>query len=145
MRDRTLQLLVGGTLLLVVVSGVVVATRRQPVDLDPGSPEGTVQEFVEAVLEGDVDRAEELATQPLCDFGFDPFVREDFQISLIDSEIRGDRAEVRVLITTFGGESPFERYESSYEDRFLLVRVDGDWKVDSSPWPFGLCPEENTP
>src|SRR5690606_28694876 len=58
--DRTLPIILGLIAALVVVAVVVVFTRGAPEQLDPATPEGTVQQYVTAVIDGDHAAAAEL-------------------------------------------------------------------------------------
>lgn len=133
-----MQILIGLTILLVVAAGVTAALRNPTPDFDPDSPEGVVKAFVEAILAGDVETAASLQAEGREPCSFD---NQSIRVTYRSTEVRGDRATVTVVISTVGGSSPFDTYESSYEDRFRLESVDGRWKVVDGPWPFSVCPD----
>ena len=49
--NRVLAIFVGAVVLLAALAGVVVANRATPA-LDPNTPEGVVQEYLQAVIDG---------------------------------------------------------------------------------------------
>jgi hypothetical protein len=134
----------GAVLVLVAVAAVAVVLRSGVEEFDADTPEGTVQRYVEALLDGDDQAAAAFLTpgnEP-CDF-FDPGFLDTVRVGLIDVTTRDTSAGVQVRITTAGGEPPFERYESSSEGEFRLTRGPaGAWLVEQAPWPFEICKEE---
>ena len=126
---------------LVLAAVAVVAFGGEPKRLDPSSPEGVVQGFVTAVLDGDLATAREmLVADPstvvdgLCPRPAD--VTDISRVAIADTTVSGDEATVWVTITTGGGNDPFD---SGYtgRDSFHLVNQDGAWRIDQTPWQ--LC------
>jgi len=134
-------MILGGVVLVLVVAAVaVLAIRPGPADLDPDSPEGVVQRYLEAVMDSDDETA-----KALLDSSFDceaPYFRPDdesFRISLESVDVSGDRATVEVLATYSYGEPPFDRNQYSESQTFRLTRTDGKWLISEVPWRFQLC------
>lgn len=135
---------------VVIIGLVVVALVRQPVELDPASPEGTVQSYLQAISE---ERWEDAyaALDPE-EFGHcDPFdisssmPSQPFSATLgstrgNDSEMSegtpppGGAARVSVRLR-FGSEGPFG---SSWEttEVFRLKELGGVWRITGEPWPY---------
>lgn len=135
-------------ILLAVIGAVVVASllavllRGEPAPLDPSTPEGVVQAYANAVIDGDIDTAQELLVSEIADdCRRVPAGTDDYRVTLLESDVRDDSARVRVLIVTtydsgsLGGDS----YES--EDVFLLTQESGQWRVEAVPWQFAVCEE----
>ncbi len=141
MSNRSKWLLPGGIGLL-VVGLVIVALVREPVQLDPATPEGTIQEYLQAISDEEYDRAFELlrpATFEGCvpsDVAryapTDPFTANlDDQAS--EPGAGEDHAIVNVRIR-FGADGMFGSGWESWES-FELVSEDGFWWITGDPWP----------
>ena len=135
-----------GLVALVAVAAIVVALRS-PASFEPGTPEAVVQEYVNAVLDEDSEAAFALLTpnaQRRCQLEDleDRYVRgEQSRIVLVDSEITEDTATVELEFNAASGDSPFDIYQYSFEQRFKLRDVEGEWRIASSQWPFYRCTE----
>jgi hypothetical protein len=145
-RDPTLLVILCALGALVLVALIVVFTRGQPAPLDAGTPDGVVQRYATAVLDGDEDRAAGYLTEEAtagCD-GSSPSATEDVRLTLLGTTERETSADVRVVIVTSyeGGLFGPNEYES--EDVFDLVRVDGEWLIDQAPWQLTVCPDTRT-
>ncbi len=131
--NRVLAVLVGAVLLLAVVAGVVVANRSVPV-LDPDSPEGAAQAFLQAVVDEDYAAAANLlSTSSACDAADIAYYSESSRIVLDRVTVDGDTAVVTVRVTESGGDL-FGGSGWSHTERLTLEREDGAWKVTGSPW-----------
>lgn len=143
--DRPLVVAGLTVLVLVLVAVLVIVFRPEPIEYDPATPEGVVQTYVRAVLDEDDEAAAALLVSDW-DCEVDPFPRfsgnESVRISLGSVEYKDDRAFVEVRITTSGGSAPFDRYEWTEEDRFILEQEPAGWRIDSAPWRFMICMEE---
>lgn len=137
--NRPLVLAGAGLLVLVIAAVAAVVGTRGVADFDPESPEGVVQRYVQAILDGDDERALALLVDPESEC-YDR-EREDFRMTLADVEVDGDRAEVEVTITRGGGDPPFDGYPYATEDVFDLRRVGDDWRISGAPWQFQICEE----
>lgn len=145
---RPAWLLPAGIGLLIIVL-VVVALVRDPVQLDPETPEGTVQEYLQAISDDDYERAFELLRPD--DFeGCVPsdmrrFVSNEPFTATLDPDggtmTAEDRAMVNVRIR-FGTDGPFGSGWETFES-FELVSEDGFWWITGEPWPhfFWECRE----
>jgi hypothetical protein len=144
-KDR--PLLVGAVVILVVLALAVIAivVGGRTISLDPDSPEGVVQRYTQAVIDGDRPAAESLlADGDTCDSYQDPYIDNDIRVTLGDVRITGDTAVVGVTIG-YGGGDPFAPYDFSDRSRFLLTNTDGAWLIDETPWPFMICIERPSP
>lgn len=139
-KTRPQWLLPAGIGLLVVVL-VAVALVREPVQLDRSTPEGTVQEYLQAIGDKDYDRALEI----LHPDEFEGCVAADiarsapndpFTASLEDAESeRGDDNEVVVSVRMRFGTGGM--FGSSWEnwETFTLRSENGVWHITGQPWP----------
>lgn len=126
----------------VVVAALVtvVVTGRGADELPAGSPEATVQEYVDAVLDGDADAVEALfVADNDCDYDqLDHYYVEDsVRVALDDVDVDGDEATVRVTISN--GTDGLMPGGWTERQSFDLVRVGGEWRLTGAPWPLFEC------
>lgn len=143
---RTLIALAAAVILVVGVALIAVFARGGAVLLDPATPEGVVQRYAQAVVDGDVETAVTYLVPEIADScermwgGGD-----DLRITLADTTERGSSARVEVLIVTVYGSGPFGADEYESEEAFDLARVDGRWLIETAPWQLVVCTEGGTP
>ncbi|MBC7441795.1 MAG: hypothetical protein H7311_04620 [Ramlibacter sp.] len=140
--DRTLIILLSVIAVLVMVALVVVFTRGEPEALDPGTPEGVVQGYATAVIEGDEQAAGEYLTEDAfagCDT-FDRGPTDGLRVTLVSTTERADSADVKVSIVTSSGNGPFGADEYESEGVFDLVKADQRWLIVDAPYELAICP-----
>ncbi|GAA4380018.1 hypothetical protein [Agromyces bauzanensis] len=139
--DRTLIIILSVIGALVVIALVVVFTRGEPELLDESTPEGVVQRYAAAVIDGDEAAAIDYLVPELADDceRFDTGPVQDLRVTLVSTTERDDTADVEVLIVTTYEGGLFG--SSQYEEQavFDLVRADGTWLIESAPWQFTVC------
>ena len=145
-RPRSTRLIgwsLAAALVVLVAAGVVVGVLRDPVLLDPQTPEGTVQAYVQAVLDGDWNDARAHLADDLeaectaVDFRR-AWIPDSLTATLDDVRVDGDEAEVVVRLRTAAEPTPFgERYEAT--ETFDLIREDTTWRLTGQPWPVYDC------
>ena len=141
-RDSALITVLVAIGVLVLVAVIVVFSRGTPEALDPSTPEGVVQRYTTAVIDGDEDAAAEYLTADLledCD-RFETGIIDNVRVTLVSTTVRATSADVRVSITETYQNGPFGVSESSYEDVFDLALIDGHWLIQAAPWRFVICP-----
>lgn len=139
--NRVLVVVVGAVAMLAVIAAVVAVTRAPPT-LDPATPDGSVQTYLRAMLEGDTETAAaRLSSSTGCDEDdvTSAFVTDSARIVLVDSTVDGATAIVTVEITESSGSGPFEGSEFSHEERFTLRNEEGSWLLVDEPWPLYFC------
>lgn len=126
---------------IAVISLIVVLAGRQPTtQLDEGSPEAAVQQYLQAVSDRDFDRALEfLSEDSKCTIeDFDrAYIQESLRIGLSESSGNPTTAVVTVSIQSSNGD-PFGGTYTE-ERNFRLVNTDGEWKITGTPWPNYEC------
>lgn len=136
--------------LVIVVAVVVVAAvaavllRGGPASFDPQSPEGVVQRYTQALIDGDLAAAAELLTDDPADeqgCGYFPGGTEDYRVTLAGTTENEETAEVRVLISTSYGGSIFGSGGYQSEEVFRLVRSADGWRIAQAPWQLTVCAE----
>ena len=126
---------------MLVVALVIVALARDPVQLDPSTPEGTVQAYVQAIADKDYETAFELlhpdereGCRPadLAHFGRD----DPFTVTLGDTDVSNGTAFVEVTISQGPSPGPFDSGRGGHEELFTLEKSDGQWLITGEPWPY---------
>ena len=140
--NRTLIVILSVIGVLIVVALVVVFTRGAPPLLDESTPEGVVQRYSAAVIDGDEAAAIEYLVPELGDScrEFDGgSSSQDLRVTHVSTTASDETAEVQVLIATTYDAGPFD--SSTYEEKaeFELVRSGESWLIESAPWPLTVC------
>jgi hypothetical protein len=119
---------------------VVLASRQSTTQLDEGSPEAAVQQYLQAVSDRNFDQALEfLSEDSKCTVeDFDrAYIQESLRIGLAESSANQETAVVTVSIQSSNGD-PFGGTYTE-ERNFRLVNADGEWKITGTPWPNYEC------
>ena len=143
--DRSLIVILGVIAALVIVALAVVFTRGEPAPLDADTPEGVVQLYAQAVLAGDEQTAADYLSKGRldnCD-RVDPGPLDNVLLTLVSSTVREKSADVRVSIVTATDNGPFGASEYESEDNFDLIKTNGRWLIDRTPWQLTICPNPN--
>lgn len=125
-----------------LVVTLVVIALQSPTEHDPSTPEGTVQRYLRAVVDGDHRSALEHVDASLgcrvADFRF-AWVPPSLAVRLVGTDVAGDRAEVDLALSENSG--PFG---AGFEVPATLVleRHDGGWVIVETPWPLYHCEGE---
>lgn len=139
--ERLLVVIVAGIVVLAAIAGVVAALR--PVgDFEPGTPEATVQDYIQAVMDGDTESAAGLfASGSSCDADDIDRDRTDqpARVGLRSTDVEDGTAQVEVEIVFSSAGGPFDTYEYSQEETFELVREGDRWLITDEPWPMFFC------
>jgi hypothetical protein len=139
--DRILLAILSAIALLVVVALAVVFTRGGPEVLDASTPQGVVQRYSTAVIDGDTATANSYLTEAaksVCRGYYDSGPRP-VRVVLISTTERDDSAQVRVSLVSSGGGGPFGSSEYEMEDRFALVKSGGRWLIEQAPYQLVSC------
>jgi hypothetical protein len=140
--ERTLIVILSVIAVLVVVALVVVFTRGEPKALDPTTPEGVVQLYSKAVIDGDELTAAKYLSKDTLDTceKVDQGTTDGVRMTLVSTTVRADSADVKVTIAISSDNGPFGASEFETDGVFDMVKQDGDWLIDSAPWPLMVCP-----
>lgn len=141
--NRILAIVVGVVAVIGVVAAVLSATRDVPT-YDRGAPEGVVQAYLTAVIDGDHQGAVQFLADvsPCTVEDLDrAYVSEGVRVLLRDTEVDGDAAQVRVDVVMSSG-GPLDGSEYAEKHTFRLSRAGGDWLITGTPWPMYECSKE---
>lgn len=142
--DRTLLAILIAVGLLVVIALVVVLVRGSAhTVLDASTPEGVVQRYAQAVIDGDdVTTAQYLESRSEdCQY-YEPSPVK-VRLAFRSTDIHGDRATVLVTVTSsyYGGFLGSGEY--SNEEQFVLAKSGGHWLIVDTPYEFLSCAPAN--
>jgi hypothetical protein len=139
--DRTLIVILGVIGALVVVALIVVFTRGAAPPLDESTPEGVVQRYAAAVLEGDEDAAIDYLVPEVGDLceRIEPYLSDGMRVTHVSTTERDDTADVQVLISTSSQGGLFGPSQYEEEAEFDLVKDDGRWLIETSPYQLTVC------
>ncbi|MEE8457497.1 MAG: hypothetical protein V3S28_05565 [Acidimicrobiia bacterium] len=133
-------LVVIGVVVAVLVVVAVVLAVQPPKTFDTDTPEGAVQRYYEAVLDGDDDLASTYMTEDLnesCGREFRYFDKgEDARIVIVASRIEDDRAELDVTIEVSYGDGPFGGGSYDQDETVRLERHGDRWLISEPTWPM---------
>ena len=136
---------------LIVLAALVVALRPSEAAFGPDTPEGTVQGYVAAVIDGDLALARSafaadlMARCPASTFGLR--VREalswggtqresDWHVRYLGSAPLSDgQVRVRVQVQRTLASPPFDVSSMTSEHAFVLVLDAGAWRIAAFDWP----------
>jgi len=135
----------GGIVVAIVMLAVALLVGRGPKVYEPGTPEATIQNFVQAELDGDTEAMLETLTERLrneCGDSIEqwgdwwPRSNDGTRVELEQIEISGDEAHGVVLIRRSNSADPFDNSSWDNKAKFDLVKLDGDWLIDDSSWVY---------
>jgi hypothetical protein len=134
--------LLAGILVVVVIALVAVFARGGPTLYDADTPEGVVQRYSQAVIDGDTDAALAYLVPEVAESCLRvPAGSDDYRLSLVETTQHERTARVEVLIATVYGSGPLGASEYEHEDSFELVKDGDDWLIDVAPWELTICEE----
>ena len=137
--NRILAVIVIAALVLSAVAALV-SSFREEVKYSTSSPEGVVQMYLTAIIEGKNDQAASyFASDSTCDASdIDrAYVSETLRVNLVSTSIDGESAYVKIDANT-GASGPFDDgYTESHTYR--LSKESGRWLIEGIPWPLWDC------
>ncbi len=137
--NRILVIIVIAFALIGVTAGILLSSQSVK-ELDPASPEATVQSFLEAVFDDRNDEAVALLVSDSKCVAEDldrSYVPESRRVNLISSEITSGIARVKVSVEISNGD-PFNSYFKE-SHTYRLQSLGGKWKIEGIPWPLYDC------
>jgi hypothetical protein len=143
--DRTLIAVLVAVGLLVLLALVVVVVRNaSTATLDATTPEGVVQRYAQAVIDGDDETASGYLVSQSDECEYYGESDRELRLALRSTETSGQRSTVRVSVTTSYGGGPFSSSEYTTDEAFQLVKSGDDWMIEETPYEFISCPRSAT-
>ena len=141
--NQVLIVIVVLTLALAALAAFLTASRETK-EYAPNTPQGVVQLFLQAVIDGkNEDAAAYFSLTSSCDVvDIDrSWIPDTVRINLTNSQIEGDRAFIDVAVDMNQDQLFGDMYSEKHN--FRLVRESGAWKILGIPWPLYSCDEVN--
>ncbi|MCL0028780.1 hypothetical protein M1N23_01370 [Dehalococcoidia bacterium] len=152
---KTWPIAAAAALVILLVASVTVTLVENEVNFDPGTVEATVQDFLRAVEEQELETVYGMFSAELkqeCSAGqlFGQQVRYGDQlgwhrITLNHSSEVESTTFVSFRVSYFQGDSPFGSSDYSFVQRHALRQTEGEWEFVEIPWPLYPCPAKPTP
>ena len=144
----------GGALLAVLLIGSILVSVSNDEDVfDSGTPEHAVQQYLRSMSQSDFEAAHRSLSQDLqSGCSVDELFKQvsgrldkidDNRITLGSVQLVGETTSVTVTVHEFRRGDLFGSSEWSYERRFFLRQIDGEWKFTEFPWPLFRCSEDD--
>ncbi len=131
----------------VALSIVAIVAGGDEQEFAAGTPEGTVQRYLRAVIDGDASAARGYLSADLIDRCDEQRLRDayrrssdrDLRATLRGTTVVDDLTEVRIRITEFRGNPPFGGDDYSHDESFALRQEGEEWRIVLPPWPLYSC------
>ncbi len=119
-----------------VIALVLIGLNREPEQYDPESPEGVVQSYIAALVDGDFETAATFWAEGDClPASIEPTGgAPDISATLVSVDGGDDEATVVIGITDNTTDPLNGIYE--FEEWFTLVNQDDAWKIRQLAWPY---------
>ncbi len=121
---------------LLVVGLVAIGLNREPAQFDPSTPQGTVQLYIAALVDGDFETAASFWADDSCipESSEPTGGAPDISATLVSVDGIDDESTVVIGITDNSSDPMNGLYE--YEEWFTLVRGEDGWKIRQPSWPY---------
>ncbi len=131
-RNWTFPLIV----LLVVVALTVVALIREPVALDPTTPEGTVQVYLQALADNDYEAALQQTTAEIQEACTAQDISDNFYYDSFTATLGATREMGTVTVVEVAINQTDVGLSSGYFEQIELTDQEGGWAITGDPWPY---------
>ncbi len=133
-----LAVVAGLVVVMAVIAGLFSANRQLP-DLDPRTPEGTVQLYVLAIIDSDDEEAVAFLDPALgCTAPLRNLYRpQRLSMTVAGTKTTGGRATVTLNLTEYSGTGLLDSWE--HRETFELMASGDRWIITGNPWPVYAC------
>jgi hypothetical protein len=151
--DKVLIGIVGGIILLVGITLVIILTKPEPTYQPDDTPEGAAYNYLLALQKEDYEKAYSYLSPTI--FGYPTSVNEftedvlnnswmfrlnrETTISIKSTSINGAIATVTVLESSFSGGDLFSSGQSTSNFNMKLILRDDKWRILDSRYYFSNC------
>lgn len=138
----------GVALGVLLIAAIAIALLRDAVVLPEGSPERTVQIYLEAISDDDIEAAramlssefrERCTLEQMFSRSFGRQSLEDSRVTYDKTNLVEDKAFVVFEVTQTSNSGPFGIDEFTRDEQYTLVRDEGEWRLSASSWPYHSC------
>lgn len=142
--------IMGAVVAMAALLTIVLVAVRGPTTFDEGTPEATLQSFLNAALDDDEPAMLALLTEgsrQRCEEELERWTygrswyNDNVRAGLDEIEIDGEAAEATVVLRRSDSNDPFDSSTWSSDESFKLERSEGDWLIARASWPhpFASC------
>lgn len=139
-----------GAVVGVLLAAAAAVTYTRDAALDPETPEGVVQSYLSAMIDGRRGKARTYLSDRLrreCVLESSYYLRDgSYRIEWLDTNIEGRTAYVDVRVTE---EWPLEPSSARYPLFVLAYQEEGEdggsWRITHQGWPWHRCSEDFLP
>jgi hypothetical protein len=122
--------------LLAVGALTAVALLREPVTLDPGTPERTVQTYLQALAEEDFETALSLTTPEIQQSCTAQDVSENFYYDSFTATLGETREMGTVTVVEVAINQSDVGFDGGYFEQIELTDEADNWAITGDPWPY---------
>ena len=130
---------IGAAIALLIIVAVVLAIRPTEV-FDPSTPQGAAQGYFNAVIEDDDEVAATYLVEGLYDScakdKWHYYESENVRITITDTEITNDEAELYVTIEFYYGSGAFGGGGWDQDEVLEMERQGDRWLISELVWPM---------
>ena len=137
--NRFLLIILFVTVGLLAVAAFLTSNRDSK-SYSANSPEGVIQLYLNAVIDGKLDKAATYFSKDSTCSATDidrAYVSDNFRVNLSGTEVTANRAYVKIEVEFTNG-GPFENGYSE-KQTYRLAQEAGVWKILGIPWPLYDC------
>lgn len=136
-RKKTWVIPTAALLLIVILS--IFALTRKAVTLDPDSPEGVVQTYLQSIAHEDYQAALGVLNAEIRNKCTETDIAGNVYYDSFNA-VLGDVTEVGDTVTVEAsiqfGSAPLDPGYGGYYEQFRLTREGGRWVIGDDPWPY---------
>jgi hypothetical protein len=125
--------------LVVIIALLAVFLRGEPAQYPADTPEGVVQRYSQAAVDGDVDTALMYVVDDVADSCEQNVISDDVRVTLVKTSEQATSARVDVRMTTVYQSGPLGTSEYESEGAFRLVKSGDTWLIQSAPFDLAVC------
>lgn len=128
--------------LALAAAAAVISTTQKSEEFSSTTPEGVVQLYLRAVIDGRYESAAQyFSTSSECDAtDIDrTYIPDSVRVNLGSTEIEGERAFLDVAVEIYSDGPLDNGYTEKHSYR--LAKESGNWRILGIPWPLYSCEE----
>jgi hypothetical protein len=122
--------------LVAVAVLTIVALARDPVTLDPDTPEGTVQAYLQALADNDFESALALTDSVIRQSCTALDIENNFYYDSFTATLGGVKDFGSTMVVEVAINQSESGFDSGYFEQIEVIEEDGKWAVHGDPWPF---------
>jgi hypothetical protein len=139
-RTRSIMLVAVGAVVVFAIIGVILASGSSP-GPEPGTPEATVHDYYQALIDRDVVAADALLTSDLseaCPDRLRQFLEasDRLRVVIVDVDQDDTSATVVVRITETYDDNPLSLDSYTFDEVLTMDHTGDRWLISGPPWPL---------